>query len=153
MTRWTRQLSPAKEICKRELSETCHLPTATLLLHFNRSFIMSVTNRSLSAGLLFAAIAFASLIPDTASAQDRRVRIINASNVTVNSFQASNTSRKSWEEDILGNSVLAPGQSVMVNINDGTGACMFDFKAVLANGRKVESYGMNVCQISSWTVR
>jgi hypothetical protein len=114
---------------------------------------MSIVQRSLSAGLLFAAIVFASLIPDTASAQDRRVRIINASNVTVNSFQASNTSRKSWEEDILGNSVLAPGQSIMVNINDGTGACMFDFKAVLANGRKVESYGMNVCQISSWTVR
>ena len=107
----------------------------------------------LSASQLLAAIGFASLLPDAASAQDRRVRIINASNVTVNSFHASNTNRKSWEEDILGNSVLAPGQSVMVNINDGTGACMFDFRAVLANGRKVESYGMNVCQISSWTIR
>jgi hypothetical protein len=30
---------------------------------------------------------------------------------------------------------------------------MFDFKAVMADGRKVEQYGMNVCQISSWTVR
>ena len=113
---------------------------------------MSTIQRSLSAGLLFSAIVLASLIPETASAQDRRVRIINASNVTVNSFFASNASRRSWEEDILGSSVLAPGQSVMVNINDGSGACMFDFRAVLANGRKVESYGMNVCQISSWTV-
>jgi hypothetical protein len=114
---------------------------------------MSIVQRSLPAGLVFAAIVFASLIPDAASAQDRRVRIINASNVTVNSFHASNNKRRSWEEDILGSSVLAPGQSIMVNINDGTGACMFDFKAVLANGRNVESYGMNVCQISSWTVR
>jgi len=114
---------------------------------------MSIVQRSLWASLLFAAIVLASLIPDAASAQDRRVRIINASNVTVNSFFASNASRRSWEEDILGSSVLAPGQSVMVNINDGSGACMFDFRAVLANGRKVESYGMNVCQISSWTVR
>ncbi len=114
---------------------------------------MSIAHRLLSASLLVATIAFASLLPEAASAQDRRVRIINAGNVTVNSFYASNTNRKSWEEDILGNSVLAPGQSVMVNINDGTGACMFDFRAVLANGRKVELYGMNVCQISSWTVR
>ena len=114
---------------------------------------MAITFRLMSAGLLFAAIVFTALAPDTAAAQDRRVRIINASNVTVNSFFASNTKRTSWEEDILGNSVLAPGQSVMVNINDGTGACMFDFRAVLANGRKVESHGMNVCQISSWTVR
>ena len=114
---------------------------------------MPIAYRLLSAGLLFATIVFGLLAPDTASAQDRRVRIVNASNATVNSFYASNANRKSWEEDILGNSVLAPGQSVMVNINDGTGACIFDFRAVLANGRKVESYGMNVCQISSWTVR
>jgi hypothetical protein len=114
---------------------------------------MLIVYRFLSSAMLLATLAFGLVAPDTAAAQDRRVRIINASNVTVNSFQASNTSRKSWEEDILGSSVLAPGQSVMVNINDGTGACMFDFKAVLANGRKVESYGMNVCQISSWTVR
>jgi hypothetical protein len=114
---------------------------------------MIIAYRLLSTSLLLATIAFALLFPDAASAQDRRVRIINAGNVTVNSFYASNTNRKSWEEDILGNSVLAPGQSVMVNINDGSGACMFDFRAVMANGRKVESYGMNVCQISSWTVR
>ncbi len=114
---------------------------------------MVIVHRFLSCTVMLATLAFGFMTPDTAAAQDRRVRIINASNVTVNSFQASNTSRKSWEEDILGSSVLAPGQSVMVNINDGTGACMFDFKAVLANGRKVESYGMNVCQISFWTVR
>ena len=114
---------------------------------------MLIVYRFLSCAVLLTTLGFGLMTPDTAAAQDRRVRIINAGNVTVNSFQASNTTRKSWEEDILGSSVLAPGQSVMVNINDGTGACMFDFKAVLANGRKVESYGMNVCQISSWTVR
>lgn len=114
---------------------------------------MSISCRLLSASLLLATIMFSALVPDTASAQDRRVRIINAGNITVNSFYASNAQRKSWEEDILGNSVLAPGQSVMININDGSGACMFDFRAVLADGRKIEQYGMNVCQISSWTVR
>ncbi len=88
---------------------------------------MLVVNRFLSCAVMLATLAFGLMTPDIAAAQDRRVRIINASNVIVNSFQASNTSRKSWEEDILGSSVLAPGQSVMVNINDGTGACMFDF--------------------------
>ena len=110
-------------------------------------------NRLMSLGLLLASLLFISGAFDAAVAQDRRVMIINASGTTVNSFQASNTKRRSWEEDILGNSVLSPGQSIMVNINDGSGACMFDFRAVLANGRAVESYGMNVCQISSWTVR
>jgi hypothetical protein len=116
-------------------------------------FIMSIASRVLSRSVLLTSLALSLLAPEGATAQDRRVRITNASNVTMNNFYASNTQRKNWEEDILGNSVVAPGQSVMVNINDGSGACMFDFRAVMANGRKVESYGMNVCQISAWTVR
>ncbi|HWE20264.1 MAG TPA: hypothetical protein VG758_24315 [Hyphomicrobiaceae bacterium] len=92
-------------------------------------------------------------MPDIAAAQDRRVRIINDSNVTLSRFYASNASRRNWEEDILGNSVLPAGRSVMINIDDGSGACIFDFKAVLANGRTIEAYGMNVCRITSWTVR
>jgi hypothetical protein len=104
-------------------------------------------------GLVLATMFLVTLGPDIAVAQDRRVRIINATSITMNSFYASNVNRKTWEEDILGNSVLQPGQSVMVNINDGSGACMFDFRAVMIDGRKIESYGMNVCQITSWTVR
>jgi hypothetical protein len=113
---------------------------------------MSIASRSGAAGL-FATLAVALSMPDTSAAADRRVRIINDSNVTVNRFYASNAGRRGWEEDILGNSVLPAGRSVVINIDDGSGACMFDFKAVLANGRTIESYGMNVCQITSWTVR
>jgi hypothetical protein len=114
---------------------------------------MFIVSRLVATSLSIATLAFAISAPDIAAAEDRRVRVINGTNVTVTSFYASNTSRGDWEEDILGNSVLRAGQSVMINIDDGTGACMFDFRAVLANGRRVEAYGMNVCQISAWTVR
>jgi hypothetical protein len=113
---------------------------------------MSIVPRSVAAGLI-AMSAFALSMPDIAAAADRRVRIINDSNVTLSRFYASNAGRRSWEEDILGNSVLPAGHSVVININDGSGACMFDFKAVLSDGRTIESYGMNVCQITAWTVR
>jgi hypothetical protein len=114
---------------------------------------MPTVSRCLSTGLFFATLLFSSLAPDTAAAQDRRVRIINGTNTIVNSFFASNTKRRSWEEDILGKSVLQPGQSVIVNIDDGSGSCMFDFRAVLVNGRRVEMFNVNVCQVSSWTIR
>lgn len=114
---------------------------------------MFVASRFIATSLFLATLAFVVSTPDTAAAQDRRVRVVNGTNITVTHFYASNTSRRGWEEDILGKSVLPAGQSVMINIDDGSGACMFDFKAVLANGRRVEAYGMNVCQISSWTVR
>ena len=77
----------------------------------------------------------------------------NGTGNVVNSFYASNIKRTSWEEDILGKGVLQPGQRVTVNIDDGSGACLFDFRAVLANGRKVEARRVDVCQVSSWTIR
>jgi hypothetical protein len=114
---------------------------------------MFILSRFIAASLCIAAFAFTLSTPDIAAAQDRRVRIINGTGTTVTRFHASNTSRRNWEEDILGSSVLPAGRSVMVNIDDGSGACMFDFRAVLANGRTVEAYGMNVCRITSWTIQ
>ena len=114
---------------------------------------MSIASRFVATSLSIATLAFVLSTPDIAAAQDRRVRITNGTNTTVTRFHASNTNRRNWEEDILGSSVLPAGRSVMINIDDGSGACMFDFKAVLANGRTVEAYGMNVCRITSWTVQ
>ena len=111
----------------------------------------SLATRTLSITFALATVVLA-FVGD-ATAQDRRVVIINATNNVVNNFYASNINRKTWEEDILGQGVLQPGQRVTVNIDDGSGACLFDFRAVLATGRRVESHRVNVCQISSWTIR
>ena len=85
-----------------------------------------------------------------AFAQDRRVRIINGTRHTMVRFYASNSSRTSWEEDILGRKVLPAGQSVVVNIDDGSGACLYDFKAVFDDGDELTRGQINVCQISEY---
>ena len=83
--------------------------------------------------------------------EDRRVRIINNTSYTMQRFYASNVDTDDWEEDILGNDVLRPGRSVTINIDDGTGHCMYDFKAVFSNGRSLVRQGINVCRITSYT--
>ena len=90
----------------------------------------------------------------TAQAQqlDRRVRIINNTNYTMISFQASNVRRKSWEEDMLGRSTVRPGGNFVANINDGSGYCMFDLRAKFQGGRQAERRNVNVCKITSWTI-
>jgi hypothetical protein len=55
------------------------------------------------------------------------------------------------EEDILGVDVLANGDTVEVNIDDGTGKCRFDFKAVFQSGAELVRNNINVCQISTFT--
>ena len=41
----------------------------------------------------------------------------------------------------------------MINIDDGSGACRFDFLSVLEGGRRIEQRNINVCEISTYTVR
>jgi hypothetical protein len=57
---------------------------------------------------------------------------------------------ESWEEDILGDDVLRPGQDVNINIDDGTGHCKYDFKAVFDDGQSLVKHNIDVCQISSY---
>lgn len=98
----------------------------------------------------FTAAVVMSSFAAPAVAQDRRVRIINDTRHTMVQFYASNSSRTNWEEDILGQRVLPPGQSVMINIDDGSGACLFDFKAVFNDGDVLVRNQINVCQISQY---
>jgi hypothetical protein len=82
--------------------------------------------------------------------QDRRVLIINATGVTMTHFFASNSGQNDWQEDILGEDVLPSGASVRINIDDGTDACLYDFKARFADGDELVRHRINVCEITEY---
>ncbi|MCP5038102.1 MAG: hypothetical protein GY945_10930 [Rhodobacteraceae bacterium] len=86
-----------------------------------------------------------------ASALDRRVRIVNNTGYTMVQFYGSYRDTDSWQEDILGSDVLYSGQSVNINFDDGTGYCIFDFKAVFENGHESTDFGNNVCELGTFT--
>jgi hypothetical protein len=85
-----------------------------------------------------------------ASALDRRVQINNVSSYTIVEFYASNTGTQNWQEDILGSNVLPAGSSVMVNVDDGTGYCKYDFLAVFDDGDQAVSADNNVCELAEF---
>jgi hypothetical protein len=89
----------------------------------------------------------------TASAYDRRVVIVNKTSANINEFYASSTGARSWQEDILGNEVLQSGDSVRINIDDGTGYCKYDFRAVFEDGTESVKRGVNVCEVGKFTFR
>jgi len=105
---------------------------------------MTMFRNLLLAGMMTSAL------PTAALAADHRVTIVNETNNTMIRFYASNSGRTSWEEDILGNRVLKPGQSVRINVDDGTGACVYDFRADFDDGDKLTRGGINVCEISTY---
>ena len=85
------------------------------------------------------------------SGYNRNVLIVNNTGYTIWRFYGSRTSTNSWEEDILGSSILSSGSSVNIDFNDGTGACMFDMKAEFRDGSSMVRNNVNVCQVSSVT--
>lgn len=103
-------------------------------------------NRSTVVGAALILVASTPL----ALAANRVVTINNKSSYQIQEFYASNSGTNEWEEDILGVDVLAPGESVDVDIDDGTGYCKFDFRAVFVDGDEAVKTNVNVCEISEF---
>lgn len=86
-----------------------------------------------------------------AFAQDRRVQIVNKTGYTIIEFYGSNVGANDWEEDILGVDILRSGRTQTINFDDGSGYCMFDFKAVFSDGDVLTAKRINVCEIGTYT--
>lgn len=87
---------------------------------------------------------------NTAAAADRHVKVINKTKTAILSFYASRTSSNDWEEDILGEDVIMPGKSMVINIDDGSGACKYDFKGEFEDGEEVVKANVDVCKIGEF---
>jgi len=104
--------------------------------------------RLLAGVTLIAALLFSG----ASWAENREVRLINESSQNIVQFHASNIERGGWEEDILGQDVVRPGKSVVINIDDGSGHCLYDFKTVMANGHVLFKRRVDVCKTSSYRI-
>lgn len=101
--------------------------------------------------LLALATAAVVALTSYASAYDRRVRVHNDSGYDIHYLYMSNKGSKSWEEDVLGpNDILSTGRTVIVDVDDGSGYCVYDFKAVFEDGDTAEKFGVNVCEVSDF---
>jgi hypothetical protein len=103
-------------------------------------------------GQLTVAAAFGVVVAGPAAALDRKVTIVNNSGITVSYFYGSNVGTTFWEEDLLASDVLSNGASVVVNFDDTTGYCRFDFRAIFDDGTEIVKKDVNVCEITTFTI-
>lgn len=103
--------------------------------------------RSICLSLVVAAAAFGSA---TATAADRRVEVLNKTGVTLVGFYASRVNVADWEENILAGQKIKSGSSIVIDVDDGTGGCMFDFKGVFSDGEEVVLEDNNVCELEQF---
>ncbi|HEV7346608.1 MAG TPA: hypothetical protein VGN60_13350 [Devosia sp.] len=95
-------------------------------------------------------LAFLSASVVSAAALERIVKINNLTSYDIVEFYASNTGTDDWQEDILGKDILPAGSSVMIDIDDGSGYCKFDFLAVFDDGEELVSADNNVCELDEF---
>jgi hypothetical protein len=99
---------------------------------------------------LIAAEKVSTITVQSRDGQNRRVRVHNQTGWTMTHFYASDSRVDDWQEDMLGSDVLAANASIIMNIDDGSGACLYDFKARFTNGQELTRFRVNVCQIADY---
>jgi hypothetical protein len=106
-----------------------------------------ISRASFIAGLIACVVA----IP--AFAADRNMDVVNNTQKSIKGLYASRVNLSSWEENIVKGDPIKPGETQPVNVDDGSGACKFDFKAVFSDGSEAVNENVDVCQASSITYR
>ena len=102
------------------------------------------TNKFLVAAALIASISAA------ASAADRRLTVVNATANTMTRLYASPASVTPVDEDMLGDTILKPGQSAQLVIGGGSGdAYSFNLKASFDDD-SVRTRKVDVCEVRTY---
>lgn len=86
----------------------------------------------------------------SADGQNRRVRIHNQTGWVLTGLQVTDARREDWRAASLGREAVPTGDSVMVNVDDGAGSCVYVIRAEFSNGQTLERTNVNACQIADY---
>ena len=98
-----------------------------------------------------AALALISL-PSATFAEDLVFQLTNDSSVNIADFYTSPATTETWEEDVFGESVFPPGNTVEVTIADGSDQCVYDMKFVTEDGTELIEPGIDLCELGEYTL-
>ena len=111
--------------------------------------MIKISGYPILAGSILCALQTATGPP--ASALDRWVEVTNNTRMTIVEMYISHVGTELWNIDLLGDDILAPATSVLVNIDDRAG-CRFDVKTVFDDGTTQIRRDVNVCEMKEYAI-
>lgn len=86
-------------------------------------------------------------------AEDLVFTLKNGTNSVLNNFHASPVGVDQWEDDIFGQDVLEPGQSMQITIADGRDVCKYDMRFEF-QGDELETTTdtQDLCELGEYTI-
>lgn len=109
-------------------------------------------NKILVSAAAIAAGAFMSVVP--AQAEDLVFMLTNDTNSTLERFYTSPSGVDDWEDDVFGQDVLEPGQSVKITIADGRRVCKYDMRFEFTEDSDLDTTEdtQDLCKMGSYTI-
>jgi len=106
------------------------------------------------ARIIIAVSAIAVLVAATAYARAGKqdFTLHNETGVEIHELYVSPVTTDDWEEDILGVSTLADGDSVKITFEDREKHVHWDLKVVDSKGNSIEWHDLNLIEISELTL-
>ncbi|MBV9814155.1 MAG: hypothetical protein JO229_00215 [Alphaproteobacteria bacterium] len=87
-----------------------------------------------------------------ALAFERQIELTNNTRMAIVEIQIARVGTDRWETDLLGEDILLPAQSLMVDIEDAKGYCRFDFKTVFDDGATLIRRNVDVCAAERFAI-
>ena len=102
------------------------------------------------ASLVSVTVAFST----QAHAEDLVFTLKNGTDSVLTRFYTSPSGTSSWEEDVFGQDVLGPGESIEITIADGRKVCDYDMRFEFAPESELATTEdtQNLCEMGSYTI-
>jgi hypothetical protein len=105
---------------------------------------------AVAAGSIWCAVQTATGPP--VAAFDRHIQITNNTRMAIVEFYVAPVGTELWENDLLGDEILLPANSILVDVNDRTGYCRFDVKVIYDDGTGVIRHDVNICRGQGYAI-
>lgn len=109
-------------------------------------------NRKIIVAVSALAALFASA--GTSLAEDLVFTLKNSTNSTLERFHTSPVGVDEWEEDVFGEDVLEPGESIEITIADGRTVCEYDMRFEFSeeSGLDITEDSQNLCEMGAYEI-
>ena len=108
---------------------------------------------SLQIRILGAVAALALVtMPGLAMAEDLKFKLTNNSSRGIDNFYTSPSNTDSWQEDVLGEDTIPPGQTDEITIADGSTQCVYDMRFIFEDKQEFVEKGIDLCKLGEYTL-
>ncbi len=94
------------------------------------------------------------MLAGPAAAEDLVFTLKNGTKSTLARFHTSPVGVDKWEEDVFGDQVLAPGETIEITIADGREVCEYDMRFEFTEDSDLDTTTdtQNLCELGTYTI-